>query len=108
MSAIHGDIRSASINPSRESEIYLGIVSDIVSAVSRNRPSARIECCNGTTDLTSVFCDVLAYKEVGDAFIEAMGDVLGGKGADKMADWVLTAAEKYANGVADLIAETER
>jgi len=97
------DPRAASIGPSAESQIWAGLQSDIVSAAARNRPDARIETASGSIDLVSVFAEVISYKECGNAFIAALSDVLAGKDASSLADWVQLAAKTYADHTADLI-----
>lgn len=87
-----------------ETRIHAYLVSDIVSAVARNRPTARIESGSGTIDLVSALTEALAYEAIGVAFVDALSDVLSGKDASKLADWVQQAATKYADMNADVIA----
>ena len=102
------DIRDESIYPSAESRIHAGLVSDIVSAVARNRPEAAIDRAGGYISALEAIRDALAYDECGEEFFCALSVLVNGGKPDRLVDWVEKAAREYADHTADLLAMEEQ
>lgn len=83
--------------------------SDFISAIKRNRPTAKLESGHDSTpyDLASAIGDHLCDEGMAAGLINAMSLTLVGKyedGTNALLDWMQAAALKYGITTAELIA----